>query len=116
MAPSPDWVPDELWRALGALAAFFGVSLAFKKWLERRAEKRAIEWASKADAQEMLDVHERISRHKQETDEKIDKNHTAILDLYGKHERTQSLILEGEKRSADRHSELLHAITGLRRR
>ena len=49
-------------------------------------------------------------RHQIACADQNNKFHSAILDLYRKDEKTQSVLREMEIRNADRHIELLNAI------
>src|SRR5262245_38388962 len=96
--------------ATGVVMAFLGL----QKWWSLRQQRRKVELDarinSKANLKEVEEIHERITRHKKATDEQVERNYKAIIDLYGKHETTQNKILEAEKRSSDRFEALMEAI------
>lgn len=112
------WEDIRGWLALavGAVSAFVG----YRRWKHYRDEKRR-EAEEKAEAARearwmmaLTQVHDRVSQHDQANREQVTKHHSAILDIYQKHEKTQQAILAAEIRAGDRFEKLLAAISGSR--
>lgn len=101
--------------AIGAVMAALGLQKWWSRSQQRRVEAENARFAAKADIKELEEVHARISRHKRDSEEQIKKNYNAVLDLYGKHEKTQEKILAAEQRSSDRFETLMNAIAGLKK-
>lgn len=101
----------------GLLARWAGVAvstviatLGLQRWHAKRKASMDARFDSKASMKEVDDIHHRIARHKKATEEQVARNYNAIIDLYAKHEVTQTKILEAEQRSSDRFEKLMTAI------
>lgn len=91
------------------------VALGLQRWVAKRKAAANARFEAKADLSEIEQLHARITRHKDVNQAQLTKNYNAIIDLYGKHEATQTKILEAEKRSSDRFETLMTAVAGLKK-
>lgn len=116
---------------LVGLAGFLSAWIGWSRLKHRRDEKAAKvlddRFDAKAEASQVAGVGEAISEklrqvaqalsdHESLDEKRFDRHHQAILDLFGKHEKTQTLILEAERRASDRHSELMREVARAARR
>lgn len=73
--------------AAGIVTVGWGV-FTFKKSREDKAQAKE----EKAEEERLAAVNERITRHRQLNEDQVKAHHTAILDLYSKHEKTRDSV------------------------